>query len=351
MTASKWSQKHKTSCERAEDAYTAAKPVSLRGSNAQSSHLCNSFQQKRNKRVRCVLRVLVTFPACSHQRPEHHAHCRVRDDGVPVLQVEPIRARLRQLRVVVQELEQDSDEVVTPRPPSIVDTSKNKSANSGKKGRLNVRSTAQKKKTTSVISKKVPPENSSPFGFKLVRKNKTALNYSHYGLMNSTNKKICTTHFCNYFCRDGMLTPSGKSSTGAVHLTCVSHRGHHTFFVSLCAHATADRRRQVRLKLVFRGRRVFRWCGFDGSWRHEAQRFPRSKQRWGPSAAARPKPMSHLPATYLPSVPPLFSSLPVRHLSHFAGLTAASEAPWAGLRTVTRAVANCILLVTLSLTR
>ena len=65
---------------------------------------------------RCVLRVLVTLPACSHQRPERHAHCRVRDDGVPVLQVEPIRARLRQLRVLVQELEQDSDEVVTPRP-------------------------------------------------------------------------------------------------------------------------------------------------------------------------------------------------------------------------------------------
>ena len=33
-----------------------------------------------------------------------------------MLQVEPIRARLRQLRVVVQELEQDDDEVVTPRP-------------------------------------------------------------------------------------------------------------------------------------------------------------------------------------------------------------------------------------------
>ena len=65
---------------------------------------------------RCVLRVLVKFPACSHERPERHAHCRVRDDGVPVLHVEKIRARLRKLRVVLQELEQDDDEVVTPRP-------------------------------------------------------------------------------------------------------------------------------------------------------------------------------------------------------------------------------------------
>ena len=67
---------------------------------------------------------ILTIPACSHQRPERHAHW---DDGVPVLHVEPIPARLRQLRVVIQELEQDDDEVVTPRPdPGIVDTSKTK---------------------------------------------------------------------------------------------------------------------------------------------------------------------------------------------------------------------------------
>ena len=83
---------------------------------------------------RCVLYVLVTIPACSHQRPERHAHCRVRDDGVPVLHVEPIPARLRQLRVVVQELEQDDDEVVTPRPdPRHCGHEQNKSANLGKR--------------------------------------------------------------------------------------------------------------------------------------------------------------------------------------------------------------------------
>ena len=143
MTASKWSQKHKTSCEKAEDAYTAAKPVSFRGSNAESSHLCNSFQQKSKKVERCVLRVLVTIPACSHQRLERHAHCRVRDDGVPVLHAEPICTRLRKLRVVLQELEQDADEVVTPRPESKhVVTCKKQKRKFGQKGRQNVRSTA-----------------------------------------------------------------------------------------------------------------------------------------------------------------------------------------------------------------
>ena len=83
---------------------------------------------------RCVLRVLVTFPACSHQRPERHAHCRVRHDSEPVLQVEPIRARLRQLRVVVQQLEQDDDKVITPRPEAQhCGHEQNKSANLGKR--------------------------------------------------------------------------------------------------------------------------------------------------------------------------------------------------------------------------
>ena len=73
--------------------------------------------EKKKKVRRCVLSALVAIIADTLQRPERHAHCRVRDDGVPVLHVvEPIRARLRQLRVVLQELEQDDVEVVTPRP-------------------------------------------------------------------------------------------------------------------------------------------------------------------------------------------------------------------------------------------
>ena len=38
------------------------------------------------------------------------------DVFVPVLHVEPICTRLRQLRVVVQELENDAVQAVTPRP-------------------------------------------------------------------------------------------------------------------------------------------------------------------------------------------------------------------------------------------
>ena len=44
-----------------------------------------------------------------------------------MLHAEPICTRLRKLRVVLQELEQDDDEVVTPRPESKhVDTYKTK---------------------------------------------------------------------------------------------------------------------------------------------------------------------------------------------------------------------------------
>ena len=39
----------------------------------------------------------------------------LRNHGVPTLHVEPVPARLRQLRVVIQELEQDDVQVVTPR--------------------------------------------------------------------------------------------------------------------------------------------------------------------------------------------------------------------------------------------
>ena len=62
------------------------------------------------------MNMLVTMPACPHQRPERHAHRGFRDDGVPVLHAQPVPARLHQLRVVVQELEQDDDQAVTPRP-------------------------------------------------------------------------------------------------------------------------------------------------------------------------------------------------------------------------------------------
>ena len=50
------------------------------------------------------------------------------------LHEEPICARLRKLRVVLQELEQDDDEVVTPRPETQhCGHEQNKSANLGKR--------------------------------------------------------------------------------------------------------------------------------------------------------------------------------------------------------------------------
>ena len=94
------------------------------------------------------MNVLVTIPACSHQRPERHAHCKVWHDGVPVLHVEPVCTSLRQHRVVLQELEQDDVEVVAPRAKQ--------KRKFGQKGRLNVRSTTQKRKNEICKSKKNP---------------------------------------------------------------------------------------------------------------------------------------------------------------------------------------------------
>ena len=132
--------------------------------------------ERKEKVRRCVLNVLVTIPACSHERPERHAHCRVWDDVVPVLHVEPIRARLRQLRVVVQELEQDSNEVVTPRPePQHVDTSKTK-AQSWAKGTTERASLLfffffKKKKNDICNFKKCPAKDFFHCRLKLIRKN------------------------------------------------------------------------------------------------------------------------------------------------------------------------------------
>ena len=64
---------------------------------------------------------------------------------VPVLHVEPVPARLRQLRVVVQELEQDAVQAVTPRPEPPAYRNERPKSRVWAKGRLNVRSTEQKK--------------------------------------------------------------------------------------------------------------------------------------------------------------------------------------------------------------
>ena len=106
-----------------------------------------------------------------------HSHCRVQDDGVPVLHVEPICIRLRQLRVVVQELEQDSNEVVAPRPPSMSTRAKQK-RKFGQKGRLKVRSTTQKNEICN--SKNIQRENLSPLRLKLIQKNLNRIKLQYY---------------------------------------------------------------------------------------------------------------------------------------------------------------------------
>ena len=74
----------------------------------------------------------------------------VRRHYVPVLHVEPVPARLRQLRVVVQELEQDAVQAVTPRPePQHAAMERPKSC-------VNVRSTAQKKMRELLITRIYP---------------------------------------------------------------------------------------------------------------------------------------------------------------------------------------------------
>ena len=72
-------------------------------------------QAKKGPR-RPIVSQTLTILASSHQRPKRHAHRGLRHDGVPVLRAQPVPARLRQLRVVVQELERDDDQAVTPRP-------------------------------------------------------------------------------------------------------------------------------------------------------------------------------------------------------------------------------------------
>ena len=109
----------------------------------------------------------MTIPACSHQRPERHARCGVRDDGVPVLHVEPLRARLRQLRVVLQELEQDDDD---PRPETQHRGHEQKQKRKfGQKGRL----TKEKKRERGLlITGDISGEEFFYYSFKLIPKNR-----------------------------------------------------------------------------------------------------------------------------------------------------------------------------------
>ena len=107
--------------------------------------------REKEKMWRSVLSALVTIIADTC-----HTHRRLGGDDVPVLHVEPICTRLRQLRVVVQELEQDDVEVVTPRPETQhCGHEQRHKRKFGQKGRLNV----------PVIFKKYPAREFFPSRF------------------------------------------------------------------------------------------------------------------------------------------------------------------------------------------
>ena len=92
------------------------------------------------------MNVLVTILADTRERPERRTHRGLRHDRKPALHVEPIYARLRQFRIVIQELEQDDVEVVAPRPESKHAETSEAKAQIRAKGRLNVRSVAPNQK-------------------------------------------------------------------------------------------------------------------------------------------------------------------------------------------------------------
>ena len=117
-------------------------------------------EKKKTEARRYVTNVLTKIPACFHQCGQRPSHRGLRDDGVPVLHIESIPARLRQLRVVVQELQEDDVEVVThARRPSMSTRAKQK-RKFGQKDRLNVIHRTKKKRNLVV---KIP-RNYSPSG-------------------------------------------------------------------------------------------------------------------------------------------------------------------------------------------
>ena len=117
---------------------------------------------------RCVLRVLVKFPACSHQRPERHAHCRVRDDGCTQSQsVHDCASFVSSSRNSNRTTTRSSPHA---RRPSIVDTSKTK-AQIWAKGTTERASLPIKKKNDICNYRKIFRERTFPLQFDIDSKN------------------------------------------------------------------------------------------------------------------------------------------------------------------------------------
>ena len=91
----------------------------------------------------------------------------VKKKKVPVLHVEQICTRLRKLRVVLQELEQDDDEVVTPRPETqhCGHEQRTKAQIRGKRDDFTCVPLCKRKNGVCNFKKNVPRENLSPLRF------------------------------------------------------------------------------------------------------------------------------------------------------------------------------------------
>ena len=84
----------------------------------------------------------------------------------------------------------------------------------GQKGRLNVRSTAQKKKRNLKLQKNIPREDLSPLRFYInSQKLKTASNYIHYSFKLIRKNKSAPRQICNYFGRNGMVRMTRRRMT------------------------------------------------------------------------------------------------------------------------------------------
>ena len=126
----------------------------------------------------------------------------VRRHYVPVLHVEPVPARLRQLRVVVQELEQDAGSGRHPTPGAPACRDERPKSCVWAKGRLDVRPSRTKKNEGTYNYKNISSEGLIlHYSFILIRKIQTA-----------------TRQICNHFVKD--------CSHATLPTQCTCHRFH-----------------------------------------------------------------------------------------------------------------------------
>ena len=173
---SKWSQKHKTSCERA-DMYAAAKPVSLSEEAMLRPLTCAIlFNRKGINGTVCV------GSACYISRLLPSAFRAPRALQGPgrrctsaATRANPCKTAPASCRRPGTRTGQRRGRHPTPGDPALWTRAKTESANYGQKGRLNVRFTAQRKNDVRNFNKNVPRENLSPLRFKKNRKNKNRI--------------------------------------------------------------------------------------------------------------------------------------------------------------------------------